>query len=330
LQVRCSDGKTGKSSADPDNKCGDAKPNDGNCPGGSPPNPGGEGNRMEAFADPHPTDNGKYSRITFCNGFFQLNSLTDIVKLNKKQPQSVQNRLDKWNNRARVFFHEVTHLDYFMNAGSGDDKNAKSPYVSDLEINYQTSKTQPAWYSCYGPYNAKVLRNWLTDDPKYIGYFTQRNADNYAWFALANYVQSQIGFYPSSPSPGRKRPQLEPRDAQTQAPPQLGTSAVSDDDLIPGDEQDPPADFTYPGCGDKVEADDVAADAINMSASSRIFASSTTIPTTPTPTFTESLKCHGISGNMWVVSRDVAAQNAIDFCKQTSQSIEFVTKDPFQ
>lgn len=220
---------------------------------------------MQAFTDPHPSDNGGYSRITFCNGFFKLNSLLDIVTLNKKQPKAVKNRLDKWDNRARVFFHEVTHLDYFMNAGPADDKKAQSPYVSDLEIYYKTSNKREAWYDSYGPYNAKVLRNWLDPDPKYSGYFTQRNADNYAWFAMANFVTSVIGFYPTNPSPGRNVPLLEPRDAQThEAPLSTNSSAASSTgDLIPGDEADPPSDFTYPGCGDKVEADDVAKDAID-------------------------------------------------------------------
>ncbi|KIN09024.1 hypothetical protein OIDMADRAFT_23751 [Oidiodendron maius Zn] len=270
IEVRCSDSKTGKDSSDPDNKCGDAKPNEGKCPGGSMPNPGGEENLMQAFADPHPDDNGGYSRITFCNGFFKLNSLTEIVNLNKKQPKAVKNRLDKWDNRARAFFHEVTHLDYFMSAG--DDKKAKTPYISDLEIRYKTASTQPAWYVCYGPYNAKVLRNWLDPDPKYSAYFTQRNADNYAWFAMANYVTSLIGFYPTSPSPGNKRPMQEPRDADShEAPLSVNSTASSNStissngDLIPGDEQDPPPDFTYPGCGDKVEADDINADIINAS-----------------------------------------------------------------
>ena len=46
----------------------------------------------------------------------------------------------------------------------------------------------------------------------------------------------------------------------------------------------------------------------------------------PTPTTVPVNKvCHGISGNKWVVSRDVAAQNAADFCKQSSSTVEYVS-----
>ena len=60
-------------------------------------------------------------------------------------------------------------LDYFMNAPK------QSPYVDDLKIRYKV-KGVPDWYFAYGPYDAKVLRNWIGD-----GFYTQRNADTYAW-----------------------------------------------------------------------------------------------------------------------------------------------------
>jgi hypothetical protein len=234
---------------------------------------------MEAFSDPAPTDNGGWSRITFCNGFFNLNSLNEAITIQKRRPKSDQNRLDKWNNRARCFFHEITHLDYFMNAG--DDKSSKSPFVSDLEIRYRTSRSPSDWYDAYGPYNAKVLRNWLDQDPKYIGYYSQRNADNYAWFALANYVQGIIGSYPSSPSPGRKKPTQAPRDANTHGEPAMFNSTASQaGGTIDGDEQDPPDDFPYPGCPDKFGVD-IPAASVNASLSSK-YASSTTAAAKPT------------------------------------------------
>jgi hypothetical protein len=205
---------------------------------------------LEAFSDANP-DDSRYSRITFCNDFFKLNTFQDAMTLGKKLKAKDKTNLIKWNNRARCFFHEVTHLDYFMNAGAGDD--GKSPYVSDLEVNYPTSGKNE-WHACYGPYNAKVLRNWVPEDAQYSGYFTQRNADNYAYFALAKYVQKQIGKYPSSPSPGRKKPTQEPRDAKSHEEPQGnpdGLKKGQDRDLLPGPEQDPD-DTPYPGCPDRV------------------------------------------------------------------------------
>ena len=125
--------------------------------------------------------------------------------------------------------------------------------MSDLEVPYKI-KGKTDWHDCYGAYNTKVLRNWVGPDPRYSGYFTRRNADNYAYFALAKYVEKQIGKYPSSPSPGRKKPTEEPRDAKTHQEPMSnpgGPKQGQDVDLIPGDEQDPD-DTSFPGCRDKV------------------------------------------------------------------------------
>ncbi|KAI9680921.1 MAG: hypothetical protein M1829_001001 [Trizodia sp. TS-e1964] len=260
--VRCSDGKLGPDSSDPNNACGDATPNDGKCPGDRPPNRGDDGNRLQAFSD---LSSGRYSRITFCTGFFNHPSFTDAVNQNMAKPKQVQNNLDNWENRARCFFHEITHLDYFMNAGD----NSKSPFVSDLEVEV-TAQGNRDWHHCYGSYYSRILTNWLDKDPKYIGYFTQRNADNYALFALANYVQSKIGFYPTSPRPGRKRPLSEPRDSQTHEPPSLLTSTETQDNenLRAEDELDPPGTLSYPGCSDRV-GPLIAAGAVNASLSAQ-------------------------------------------------------------
>jgi hypothetical protein len=141
---------------------------------------------LEAFSEP---DDGRYSRITFCNDFFKLPTFKDAIAAGRKLPAAQKTDLEKWNNRARCFFHEITHLDYFMNAGDSD--GAKSPYVSDLEVEYIVGMKE--WHDAYGPYNAKILRNWVDEDPQWSGYFTQRNADNYAFFALAKFVPISHG-----------------------------------------------------------------------------------------------------------------------------------------
>jgi hypothetical protein len=111
-----------------------------------------------------------------------------------------------------------------MNAGDSD--GAKSPYVSDLEVEYKV-KGEKEWHDAYGPYNAKILRNWVDEDPQWSGYFTQRNADNYAFFALAKFVEKETGKYPGSPSPGSKKPTTAPRDAVTHDSPVLGQGGGS-------------------------------------------------------------------------------------------------------
>ncbi|KAH7161209.1 hypothetical protein EDB81DRAFT_879542 [Dactylonectria macrodidyma] len=122
------------------------------------------------------------------------------------------------HNRVLCFFHEVTHLDYFMNAG--DSHESISPYVSDLEIAFSKDNNgDNEWFEWYGSGNARVLKNWKDADPYYYGYYTQRNAKNYALFALAKYVEKVTGTYPLSPRPGTRKLLAKPRDAQTKEPP---------------------------------------------------------------------------------------------------------------
>ena len=82
--------------------------------------------------------------------------------------------MENWNNRARVFFHEMTHLDSFMNADDKDD-NSLSPEVFDVEFNYKRPGQLKETAQAYGPYYAKMLRNFIPKDAKLIGYYTQRN-----------------------------------------------------------------------------------------------------------------------------------------------------------
>ena len=236
-----------------------------------------------------------------------MQTFTDAVNAGKKLPASKQINLENWNNRARCFFHEITHLDYFMNAG--DDAKAKSPYVSDLEIKYSIAGKQ-AWHQVYGVYNAKVLRNYVDPDPKYSGYYTQRNADTYAYFALANYVQGQIGKYPSSPSPGRKKPTEEPRDSQTHEAPLANQATGQDVDLLPGDEQDPDT-TSFPGCGDKF-GKDINQDVIVASISSHYATSAST----PTPAPKSDPKCddNALSGVPYNVFSSSAGNVYSKFC----------------
>lgn len=196
MQVRCS-GNDEK--GDPDNVCGDRGRNGPpQCPSKDPRAPGDdEDQRLEAFSEP----GGSYSSITFCSKFFDLPTLSEVRKRNKRRSEEQQDNLENWNNRARVFFHEVTHLNYFMNADDSR-KDSKSPEVFDAQFKYGGSIAE-----AYGPYYAKMLRNYIPREKKYIGYYTQRNgeepkswdifillialivADTYAWTALAKYVE---------------------------------------------------------------------------------------------------------------------------------------------
>lgn len=73
------------------------------------------------------------------------------------------------------------------------DAPKSSPFVSDILIDHRApnggeDKDDP----CYGPEQIKRLANY-GGVKSGLGYWTQRNADSYAWFAMAKYIEKEIG-----------------------------------------------------------------------------------------------------------------------------------------
>ncbi|KAL9107703.1 MAG: hypothetical protein Q9227_007418 [Pyrenula ochraceoflavens] len=229
-----------------------------------------------------------------------------------------QNNLANWDNRARVWFHEVTHQVYLMNTPK------KGPNVIDLTISYREAG-QTVQDRAYGPMNAKRLRNYTMRNKG--GYYTQINgtlpfnnvqgveylifpsylADNYAFLALAKYVQGIIGHYPNAPSPGTLGLTAPPRDPDGQPlniyegdPPALPDPigeyrAVTDpEDTIGGPYLPNPEGYKIPGCPDVhpiaagLSAASTTSTSTSSSSSSSSTSSTTTITVPPTTTTTET------------------------------------------
>lgn len=85
--------------------------------------------QLEAYSDP----GERYSRLTFCNGFFNLLSLTEAIEQGKSKPAAAQINLETWNSRARTFFVKQ-YLDCFTNAPK------KTPYVGDTTFSYKVGE----------------------------------------------------------------------------------------------------------------------------------------------------------------------------------------------
>ena len=110
-----------------------------------------------------------------------------------------------------------------------------------------------------GPSILKLLQNTKTRN---FLVFTH-SATRKAYFALAKYVEAQIGKYPAQPRIGRSRPNVLPRDSKIGEEPALAQgessppeSSNDDDDAGSDDGSDdsdpPPPPGTYPGCSDKI------------------------------------------------------------------------------
>lgn len=65
-------------------------------------------------------------------------------------------------------FHEITHLNSFMNAPS------KSPYIDDVRVKYGSGKGSGRHNErSYGPNDIKILANYEAVNKG--GFYTQRN-----------------------------------------------------------------------------------------------------------------------------------------------------------
>lgn len=86
---------------------------------------------------------------------------------------------------------------------------------------------------------------------------------------------------------------------------------TADDALIDGEEDNDHAPgFHVPGCGDKYGKADA-----------------TTSPPEEGPS-DPVLKCHGVGGDVWMLSRDQAVSAAEQFCKQDAKDIQSVDRQP--
>jgi len=83
--------------------------------------------------------------------------------------------LQNYDNQARVFLHEVTHLNYFMNAKADHKNKGENPFITDLEISYRDGrgKDNLVIEEAYGVLRAKMTASYR--DPTDSGYYAQRN-----------------------------------------------------------------------------------------------------------------------------------------------------------
>lgn len=90
--------------------------------------------------------------------------------------------------------HEMLHLDLVANS----DDNNPNPRIRDLKMQYivlsRDDEPKTIITKVYRPKLAKIMARYLPFGASAMktGYFTQRNDDNYVYFALAKYVQEKI------------------------------------------------------------------------------------------------------------------------------------------
>ncbi|KAK6859188.1 hypothetical protein PG995_005041 [Apiospora arundinis] len=259
---------------------------------------------------------------------------------------------------ASVFLHELLHIDL-----AADSVNSSpNPQIRDLKIQYRDPRLEPEpgkpasdkskWLDAYGAKMAKILARFLPRSgvAQQTGYFVQRNDDNFAYFALANFVHGKIGDYPFLPVIVEDRVEI-PRNSQPRTRP-------TDPVVVFSDQGDQPASFldfspatlanstaasAGNGCAPATTADPQDGFAVGKQIPSTNYPKSyledrkkwiesiqqppkdSAPPAPPAPPVKDENKCHGIGGDTWVMSRDFAVENVKAFCGQREKKVRYNT-----
>jgi chitinase len=141
--------------------------------------------------------------INFCPLYFKTDTLDTVIKNKDSVVVDVFANMDSYYpNQGAVWFHELLHVDRFTTEDSDT-----VDHITDIKISYNVQdKSDPTkkirrWYEVYGPLWSKGLARLGFN----TGYWTIRNSDSMTLYALAKYVQQQLGnvypHLPLSPAP---------------------------------------------------------------------------------------------------------------------------------
>ncbi|KAI9762265.1 MAG: hypothetical protein M1840_001444 [Geoglossum simile] len=139
---------------------------------------------------------GNIATINFCNEFFLKLSLSEAIRRGKssRDPKYKFN-LEKYDDTTGyIIIHELLHINWVHKSG----QYGTNQPVIDYQIRFWDPKAG-RWDEddVYGPKMAKILARYR--DPQNLGGILVRSDENLGLYALAKYVQSQLGAYPHRP-----------------------------------------------------------------------------------------------------------------------------------
>ncbi|KAI1115450.1 hypothetical protein F5Y14DRAFT_129786 [Nemania sp. NC0429] len=161
-------------------------------------------------------DKSATMNMYLCNSFFGHETLAKQINAFKNDPNYEHKyNMKYYSNRAYVILHEMMHANRIAYEPNGNRQ------IVDLKMTvykYEQNKGDRFYKrrlvnaDAYGPENSKVLAR---TNRKKIATDITLNADNYAQYVLAKYVQSQIGAYPWLPiANGKAIGEILPRTSQ--------------------------------------------------------------------------------------------------------------------
>ncbi|EPE35633.1 hypothetical protein GLAREA_11333 [Glarea lozoyensis ATCC 20868] len=153
------------------------------------------------------------AHVNFCPRFFGLSTLQGKMNEMAVKPLREQGYVYSYINRGLVWAHELLHIDA-IGKGTGFDHVWDVPvpyYHPDVPYDPVNGILQTA----YGP----LFTKWLAQSDLVQDFYASSNAENYAMFFMANFVNRKRKFYPSLPQVAIN-PFREPKDGDyTGVPP---------------------------------------------------------------------------------------------------------------
>ncbi|KAF1817834.1 uncharacterized protein K489DRAFT_414269 [Dissoconium aciculare CBS 342.82] len=250
-----------------------------------------DGKQIGGYAWDYNGWTGKYGHITMCDPYFTLGTFAETVdKINnwkKTGENSKLYQMENYQTTGQFIVHEMMHLHSTYDP---------EPLITDIKLRV-VGKAPPY---AYGPYNVRRLAAGPKFPTKgdYGAALSTINSDSYTMLINSAFWWEIVG----------RLPGVSPEDSGVAPPnsPLLVFPRVSVANT---------SDFSI------ASVDSLLAQEIDL------YFQKEDAPTpndTPTPTPAPSdvptqdqNACHGIGGDYWVRSRDVAAQNVVDFCGQT-------------
>lgn len=132
-------------------------------------------------------------RINFCPKYFSRPTLDTVMKkASLNEPLDVYADMNTYQaNQGATWFHELLHIDWVSLSNSYGYNNE----IIDVRVAFQDIRGATRWITAYAPIGTKLLARWGIS----TGWWTIQNAESFTMYAIAKYVQDQLGIYPHLP-----------------------------------------------------------------------------------------------------------------------------------
>ncbi|KAI9761719.1 MAG: hypothetical protein M1840_001723 [Geoglossum simile] len=140
-------------------------------------------------------DGRNIATINFCDGFFNKPPLSEAMRIGRRsRDPKYKFNLEKYDETTGyIIIHELLHINWVHKSG----RYGTNQPVIDFRIRFRDPNSGWKTRDVYRPQRAKILARYR--EPNSLGGIIARSDENLGLYALAKYVQSQLGAYPHRP-----------------------------------------------------------------------------------------------------------------------------------